>query len=81
VIKLTKYATISVPAETKRLLEKAKGNKKWVHFILDLYNEAQLLRSKKAFRKLTEILTDEDLKAMAESSIQFREKLAFSGPP
>ncbi len=46
-------------------------------FILDLYNEAQKLKSKKAFNELTEILTDEDLVAMEASSREIREKFAF----
>jgi len=75
---MTKYATISVPAEVKSLLEKAKGDKEWGDFILDLYKETRLLRSKKAFMDLTEIVTEEDLKAMAQSSREFREKFAFT---
>jgi hypothetical protein len=42
-----------------------------------LYNETQRLKSKKAFKELTEILTEEDLKSMADSSKEFREKFAF----
>jgi hypothetical protein len=42
-----------------------------------LYNETQRLKSKKAFKELTEILTEEDLKSMADSSKEFREKLDF----
>ncbi len=37
----------------------------------------EVLKSKKAFKELTEILTDEDLKAMEESSKEFREKFAL----
>ncbi len=39
-----------------------------------LYTEANRLKSKKAFEKLTETLTEEDLKTMTESSKEFREK-------
>ena len=74
---MTKYSTISVPAGVKKRLEKAKGKKEWGEFIIDLYNETQRLKSKKAFKELTEILTEEDLKVMTESSREFREKFAF----
>lgn len=71
---MKKYATISVPAEIKNSLEKAKGKQEWGEFILNLYTEAQQLKTKKAFQKLTEALTEEDLKTMTKSSKQFREK-------
>lgn len=74
---LTKYATISVPIDIKKRLEKAKGKKEWGEFIISLYTETQKLRSKKAFTELTEILTQEDLKAMTESSKEFKENFAF----
>jgi hypothetical protein len=74
---LTKYATISVPADIKNLLEKAKGKEEWGEFILNLYTETRRLKSKKAFEELTEVLTEEDLKLITESSREFREKFAF----
>jgi len=74
---LTKYATISVPIDIKNRLEKAKGKKEWGEFIISLYTETQKLRSKKAFTELTEILTQEDLKAITESSKEFKENFAF----
>jgi hypothetical protein len=77
VLTLTKYATISVPADVKSLLEKAKGKEEWGEFILNLYTETRRLKSKKAFKELTEILTEEDLKTMTESSKEFRERFAF----
>jgi hypothetical protein len=77
VLTLKKYATISVPVDVKNLLEKAKGKEEWGEFILKLYTEVQRLKSKKAFEELTEILTEEDLKAITESSKEFRERFAF----
>ena len=71
---MKKYSTISVPAEIKSRLETAKGKQEWGEFILKLYTEANRLKSKKAFEKLTETLTEEDLKTMTESSKEFREK-------
>jgi hypothetical protein len=78
VLTLTKYATISVPADIKKLLEKAKGKEEWGEFILNLYSETQRLKSKKAFEELTETLTEEDLKTITESSREFREKFTFT---
>jgi predicted CopG family antitoxin len=74
---LTEYATISVPVDVKKRLEKVKGKKEWGEFLLELYTEAQQLKSKKAFQELTETLTEEDLKSIAESTMEFREKFAF----
>jgi predicted CopG family antitoxin len=76
-IQLTEYATISVPVDVKKRLEKVKGKKEWGEFLIELYTEAQQLTSKKAFQELTETLTNEDLKAIAESTKEFREKFEF----
>lgn len=72
-----KYATISVPAEVKRVLEEAKGEDEWGNFLLNLYTEAKMLRSVKAFEQLAETLTEEDLKAILESSREFRERFSL----
>ncbi len=70
---LSNYVTISVPARVKKMLEKAKGKEDWGSFLLKLYVEARRLKSKRAFDELTRILTEEDLRAIAESSKEFRE--------
>ena len=77
VISLGKYVTISVPADVKRLLEKVKGRDEWGKFLLNLYAEVKTLKSKRAFEELASTLTDEDLKAILESSKEFRERFAF----
>jgi hypothetical protein len=77
VVTVKKYSTISVPAEIKSRLETTKGKQEWGEFILKLYNDAHRLKSKKAFEKLTQTLTEEDLKTMTESSKEFREKFEF----
>lgn len=77
VITLGKYVTISVPADVKKLLEKAKGRDEWGNFLLKLYAEVKRLKSKKAFDELASTLTDEDLKAIIESSKEFRERFSF----
>jgi predicted CopG family antitoxin len=75
---MSKYVTISVPVEVKERLEKAKGNKEWGEFLLELYTERRLLKSKKAFEELADLLTEEDIKGMIESSKEFREKFTFT---
>lgn len=72
-----KYTTISVPIEVKKALEKAKGKDEWGEFLLNLYAEVKRLKSKKAFKQLTTTLTEEELKAILESSKEFRERFAF----
>ncbi|PIX32244.1 hypothetical protein COZ60_00125 [Candidatus Bathyarchaeota archaeon CG_4_8_14_3_um_filter_42_8] len=72
-----KYVTISVPADVKRLLEKVKGRDEWGKFLLNLYAEVKRLKSKRAFEELASTLTEEDLKAILESSKEFRERFAF----
>jgi len=39
--------------------------------------EANKMKSEKAFKELAEILTEEDLKSIMESSKEFRERSAF----
>ena len=77
VISLGKYVTISVPADVKRLLEKVKGRDEWGKFLLNLYAEVKRLKSKRAFEELASTLTEEDLKAILESSKEFRDRFAF----
>ncbi len=69
--------TISVPAEIKKILEEAKRDNEWGEFLLKLYAEVKRLRSEQAFKQLARTLTDEDLKAIIESSKEFRERFAF----
>lgn len=74
---MKKYATISVPTEVKKTLEKAKGKNAWGEFLLNLYAEVERLRSKKAFEQLASTLSNDDLKAILESSKEFREMFTF----
>ena len=71
---MAKYSTISVPADIKNLLEKAKGDNEWGEFLVSLYAEAKRLRSKKAFDELAKTLTEKDLDAILESSKELRER-------
>ena len=70
---MTKYATISVPVEVKKRLEELKGDKEWGEFLLNMCTEGQRLKGKKALEELRQLLSDEDLVAIRESSKEFRE--------
>ena len=70
---MSKYATISVPIEIKKRLEQAKGEKEWGEFLLEMCAEGQRQKGKKAFEELRQLLSKEDLKAIRESSKEFRE--------
>jgi len=74
---LGKYATISVPTDVKKVLERVKGQREWGEFLLDLYGEGKRLRSKRAFEELANVLTEEDFKSIVESSRDFRERFAL----
>jgi predicted CopG family antitoxin len=70
---LSKYATISVPVEVKKKLEEMKGEKDWGEFLIETCTEGQRVKSKKALAELRQLLSDEDLEAIRESSREFRE--------
>ena len=74
---MSKYATISVPIEVKKQLEKAKGEKEWGEFLLEMCTEGQRLKSKKALEQLRKLLSKEDIEAIRESSKEFRENFKF----
>ena len=69
---MRRYSTISVPTEVKRVLEEAKGDEEWGEFLLELYIEVERLRRARAFERLAETITDEELKSIIESSKDFR---------
>ena len=70
---MSKYQTISVPKEVKTALEKAKGDKEWGEYLLNLYREAEEARRIVSAQKLRQILTDEDIEKMRRASREFRE--------
>jgi len=70
---MSKYATISVPTKVKIQLEKIKGDKEWGEFLMEMCNERQRLKGKKAFEELRALLTKEDREAIRKSSREFRE--------
>ena len=74
---MAKYATISVPADVKKVLEKAKGRHEWGEFLFTLYSEAAGFTSRRAFEELTSLLTTEYLESVLKTSREFRERLSF----
>ena len=74
---MSKYATISVTVEVNIRLEELKGEKEWGKFLLESCTEGHKVKSKKAFEELRQLLSKEDLKAMRESSKEFRENFAL----
>ena len=68
-----KHTTISVPVQVKKNLELMKGNKTWGEFLLEALTEWKRLRGEKAFQEPRKLLTEDDLKAIRESSRKFRE--------
>ena len=74
-IQLSNYSTISVPGDVKKVLEEAKGDRDWGRFLMDLYKEAERAKQTKAFNELAEMLTEEDLESISDSSKELREKL------
>jgi predicted CopG family antitoxin len=75
VILLSRYQTISVPREVKATLEKAKGDKEWGAYLLDLYAAAEEAKKERALRRLRELLPDKDLEEIAKNAKEFRENL------
>ncbi|MEN3056208.1 MAG: antitoxin VapB family protein [Candidatus Methanosuratincola petrocarbonis] len=66
------YSTISVPPSVKRALQKAKGEREWGEYLMELYTENIRLKQEKAHEQLRELLSEEDLKRIEESSREFR---------
>jgi predicted CopG family antitoxin len=74
-LELRRYSTISVPEEVKRILERAKGEREWGPFLLELYREADEARRRRAFMRLSEMLSEEELDSVIQSSESFRRGL------
>lgn len=71
---MSDYKTISVPAEVKKRLKKAKGEKEWGDFLSDLYDEAKREKRERAFGKLAEKISERELDKVIESSEEFRRR-------
>lgn len=71
---MSKYSTISVPEEIKARLEESKGDLEWGEYLLRIVEAAEEAKRQQAYRKLRELLTDEDLENIRTSSKKFREE-------
>jgi hypothetical protein len=67
------YSTISVPREVKAELDTMRKEREWGEFLLELAKESKRLRSLRAFAKLSEMVSDEELDRIRDSSEKFRE--------
>ena len=70
---MSKYAQFQFQLKLKSVWKNAKGEKEWGEFLLEMCTEGQRLKGKKAFEELRQLLSKEDLKAIRESSKEFRE--------
>lgn len=61
-----------MPPSVKRALQKAKGGREWGEYLMELYTENIRLKQEKAHEQLRELLSEEDLKRIEESSREFR---------
>ncbi|MFP3951086.1 MAG: hypothetical protein ACLFVP_02945 [Candidatus Bathyarchaeia archaeon] len=74
---MSSYSTISVPVEVKKILDEARGNREWGEYLLDLYKEAEISKRTAAFQRLIDLLDEEDLQRLEESSREFREEFVL----
>jgi hypothetical protein len=74
---MSNYSTISVPKKVKQVLEKDKGDRDWGEYLLSLYDEAKAEKRARAFKKLRELLSEDDLERILEESRLFRRGFAF----
>jgi len=58
---LRKYVTISILREVKEILEREKKNRDWSEFLLELYREAKMARTRMTFEQLRRMLNDKEL--------------------
>ncbi len=76
---MVEYATISVPKEVKRKLEKAKGKEDWGSFLLRIYEEYERLKRLEAFKELKNLLSQEELDTILKESEEFRKRFNLGG--
>jgi hypothetical protein len=74
---MRKYTNIAVPVEVKQQLKLLKGNKTWGEFLTESCNEYKQLRGRQALKELRQLLSEEDLEAIRQSSKEFREKFVL----
>ena len=65
--------TISVKKDVKKLLEQVKGSDDWDQILLKLIENYNNTVGKERLNKLRKVLDDDDLRAIEESHIKFKE--------
>ena len=71
---MRKYVTISILREVKEILEREKKNRDWSEFLLELYREAKMARTRMAFEQLRRMLNDKELDEILAATGEFRER-------
>lgn len=66
------YATISVPSDIKKILEKDKGDREWGEYLLELYREAMETKKKRVWEGIVKLLSEEEMNLILEESKRFR---------
>jgi hypothetical protein len=74
---MSNYSTISIPKRVKQVLEKDKGDRDWGEYLLNLYEEVKAEKRARAFKKLRELLSEDDLERILEESRLLRKGLAL----
>ncbi|BBD73519.1 hypothetical protein HS1genome_1908 [Sulfodiicoccus acidiphilus] len=69
---MVKVSKISVSEDTKRKLEREKGDRSWDEFLLTLLEEER--SSEEVLRMLREVLSEEDSKALEEGQREVHEE-------
>ncbi|MHB1709060.1 MAG: antitoxin VapB family protein [Thermoplasmataceae archaeon] len=67
--------TISVKKDVKKLLEQVKGSDDWNQILLKLLENYNRTEGKERLKKLREELEEDDLRAIEESHVKFKEGL------
>ena len=74
---MSNYSTISIPKRVKQLLEVDKRGRGWGEYLLSLYEEAKAKKRGEAFKRLRELLSEDDLERILEESRLFRRGFAL----
>ena len=75
---MSNYSTVSIPKRVKQVLEEDKGDRDWGEYLLSLYEEARAMKREKAFKRLRELLSEDDLDRILEESRLFRRGFTLS---
>lgn len=71
---MVRLTTISVPEAVKSRLEKLKGNREWGEYLIWLVETVEEAKRQRSYKKLRDLLNDEDIENIRDSSKRFREE-------